>query len=88
MNAALKRIRTSVLEIAYEESGSADGMPVFLMHGWPYDPRCYDAVIAPLAAAGARVIVPYLRGFGPTCFLDPATPRSGQQAALGNDLRN
>jgi len=87
LNAALKRIRTSVLDIAYEESGAADGAPVFLMHGWPYDPRCYDAVIAPLVAVGARVIVPYLRGFGPTRFLDATTPRSGQQAALGNDLR-
>jgi pimeloyl-ACP methyl ester carboxylesterase len=84
---ALKCIQTSVLDIAYEESGVADGTPVFLMHGWPYDPRCYDAVIAPLVAAGARVIVPYLRGFGPTRFLGQSTPRSGQQAALGNDLR-
>jgi len=87
LNAALKRIRTSVLEVAYEECGAAGGAPVFLMHGWPYDPRCYDAVIAPLCDAGVRVIVPYLRGFGPTRFLDGATPRSGQQAALGNDLR-
>jgi pimeloyl-ACP methyl ester carboxylesterase len=87
LNAAHKRIRTSVLEIAYEESGAAKGAPVFLMHGWPYDPRCYDAVIAPLVAGGARVIVPYLRGFGPTRFIDEAAPRSGQQAALGNDLR-
>jgi pimeloyl-ACP methyl ester carboxylesterase len=87
LNAAPKRIRTSVLDVAYEESGAADGAPVFLMHGWPYDPRCYDAVIAPLVAAGARVIVPYLRGFGPTRFLEQTTPRSGQQAALGNDLR-
>jgi pimeloyl-ACP methyl ester carboxylesterase len=84
---ALKRVQTSVLDVAYEESGAADGTPVFLMHGWPYDPRCYDAVIAPLVAAGARVIVPYLRGFGPTRFLGQSTPRSGQQAALGNDLR-
>ncbi len=87
MNAALKRTRTSALDLAYEESGTADGAPVFLMHGWPYDPRCYDAVIAPLVGAGAHVIVPYLRGFGPTRFLNEATPRSGQQAALGNDLR-
>jgi pimeloyl-ACP methyl ester carboxylesterase len=87
LTAALKRIQTSALDIAFEESGAADGAPVFLMHGWPYDPRCYDAVIAPLCAAGARVIVPYLRGFGPTRFLDQTTPRSGQQAALGNDLR-
>ena len=86
MNAAPNRVRTSVLDVAYEESGAADGAPVFLMHGWPYDPRCYDAVLAPLVAAGARVIVPYLRGFGPTRFLDRTTPRSGQQAALGNDL--
>jgi pimeloyl-ACP methyl ester carboxylesterase len=85
--ASIKHIRTSVLDIAYEESGAPDGMPVFLMHGWPYDPRCYDAVIAPLAAAGARVIVPYLRGFGATRFVAQTTPRSGQQAALGNDLR-
>jgi pimeloyl-ACP methyl ester carboxylesterase len=87
LNAALKRVRTSVLDVAYEESGAADGAPVFLMHGWPYDPRSYDAVIAPLCAAGARVIVPYLRGFEPTRFLNATTPRSGQQAALGNDLR-
>jgi len=87
LNAAPKQIRASVLDVAYEESGAADGAPVFLMHGWPYDPRCYDAVIPPLRAAGARVIVPYLRGFGPTRFLDRNTPRSGQQAALGNDLR-
>jgi pimeloyl-ACP methyl ester carboxylesterase len=87
LNAAPKRIRTSVLDVAFEESGAAHGSPVFLMHGWPYDPRCYDAVIAPLVADGARVIVPYLRGFGPTRFLTETTPRSGQQAALGNDLR-
>jgi pimeloyl-ACP methyl ester carboxylesterase len=60
---------------------------VFLLHGWPYDPRCHDEVVPPLAAAGCRVIVPYLRGFGPTRFISDATPRSGQQAALGNDLR-
>jgi len=87
LNATLKHIRTSVLDVAYEESGAADGAPVFLMHGWPYDPRCYDAAIAPLCDAGARVIVPYLRGFGPTRLLSHTTPRSGQQAALGNDLR-
>jgi pimeloyl-ACP methyl ester carboxylesterase len=83
----LKRIRTASLDVAYEESGIADGSPVFLLHGWPYDPRCYDAVLAPLGRAGSRVIVPYLRGFGPTRFLSNETLRSGQQAALGNDLR-
>jgi pimeloyl-ACP methyl ester carboxylesterase len=87
MGAAIKQIRTPVLEIAYEESGVADGAPVFLMHGWPYDPRCYDAVVPLLAASQCRVIVPYLRGFGATRFVSGDTPRSGQQAALGNDLR-
>ncbi len=87
MAADLRHIRTPLLDIAYEESGPADGAPVFLMHGWPYDPRCYDEVVPPLVAAGCRVIVPYLRGFGATRLLSPDTPRSGQQAALGNDLR-
>ena len=86
-SAALKRIRTSTLEIAYEESGPPDGAPVILLHGWPYDPRVYDGMIAKLSAAKCRSIVPYLRGFGPTRFLSAATPRSGQQAALANDLK-
>lgn len=82
----LRTCRTPRLEIAYEESGPAEGPPVVLLHGFPYAPRGYDAVAARLAAAGRRCLVPYLRGFGPTRFLDPATPRSGQQAALGQDL--
>lgn len=82
----LKRARTGTLEIAYEENGPATGVPVLLMHGFPYDPRCYDEVVPPLVAAGYRAIVPYLRGYGATRFLSPATPRSGQQAALGQDL--
>ena len=82
----LKRVRTPTLEIAYEESGSVDGTPVLLMHGFPYDPRAYDAVVPPLVAAGCRAVVPYLRGYGSTRFLSPDTPRSGQQAALGKDL--
>jgi pimeloyl-ACP methyl ester carboxylesterase len=87
MPATIKRIATSVLDVAYEESGTADGVPVFLLHGWPYDPRDYDAVVPLIAAKGCRIIVPYLRGFGPTRFRSADTPRSGQQAALGNDLR-
>jgi pimeloyl-ACP methyl ester carboxylesterase len=87
MAAVLKRIRTGALEIAYEDSGAADGVPVFLMHGFPYDLRTYDAVVSRLTAAGCRTIVPYLRGYGPTRFLSAETPRSGQQAALGNDLK-
>jgi pimeloyl-ACP methyl ester carboxylesterase len=82
----LKRVRTGTLEIAYEDSGPPDGTPVLLMHGFPYDVRAYDDVLPPLAAAGCRVVVPYLRGYGPTRFLSPGTPRSGQQAALGQDL--
>jgi pimeloyl-ACP methyl ester carboxylesterase len=85
--ASIRRVRTSTLEIAYEESGPSDGTPVLLMHGWPYDPRTYDDVVARLVAARCRTLVPYLRGFGPTRFLSPDTPRSGQQAALGHDLK-
>jgi pimeloyl-ACP methyl ester carboxylesterase len=83
----LKRIRTDVLDVAYEEHGPPGGDVVMLMHGWPYDPRAYDEVAPRLAAAGCRAIVPYLRGFGPTRFLSADTPRSGQQAALGHDLK-
>lgn len=82
-----KFARTGTLEIAYEESGPQDGTPVLLMHGWPYDPRTYDTVVPKLTAAKCRTFTPYLRGFGPTRFLSAGTPRSGQQAALGNDLR-
>src|SRR6478609_4972097 len=78
MTSVLNRVRTSVLEIAYEQSGSQDGVPVLLMHGFPYDPRTYDLVVPLLVAAGCRAIVPYLRGYGPTRFLAAETPRSGQ----------
>jgi pimeloyl-ACP methyl ester carboxylesterase len=84
--ALLKRVRTSTLEIAYEDCGPRDGVPVLLLHGFPYDPRAYDAMVPPLIAAGCRTIVPYLRGYGSTQFLAGDTPRSGQQAALGHDL--
>jgi len=82
----LRTCRTARLDIAVEETGPADGPPVILLHGFPYAPRGYDAVVARLAAAGRRCLVPYLRGYGPTRFRDAATPRSGQQAALGQDL--
>jgi pimeloyl-ACP methyl ester carboxylesterase len=81
----LKRVRTRTLEIAYEEGGPETGAAVLLLHGFPYDPRCYDDVVPPLIAAGCRTIVPYLRGYGATRFLSADTPRSGQQAALGSD---
>lgn len=82
----IHRIRTPSLEMAYEEHGPGDGDPVILLHGFPYDPRCYDGMVPLLVAAGRRVIVPYLRGYGPTRFLSSETIRSGQQAALGCDL--
>ncbi|MEJ8848723.1 alpha/beta hydrolase [Variovorax rhizosphaerae] len=82
----LKHIEAGVLRVAYFEAGPADGKPVFLMHGFPYDIHAYVEVAPMLAAAGCRVIVPYLRGYGATRFLHAATPRSGEQAALGADL--
>src|ERR1700744_907385 len=82
----MKTIHTPTLAIAYEEHGPADGAPVILLHGFPYDPRCFDEVAPPLAQDGCRVLMPYLRGYGPTRFLSADTPRSGEQAAFGNDL--
>lgn len=82
----LRRIEAGALEIAYFEAGPVDGPPVFLMHGFPYDIHAYANVVPQLAAAGCRVLVPYLRGYGPTRFLRGGTPRSGEQAALGADL--
>lgn len=82
----LKQIDAGVLSVAYAEYGKPDGTPVVLLHGFPYDIHAYDVAAPLLAARGARVIVPYLRGYGPTRFLDAATPRSGEQAALGSDL--
>lgn len=81
-------LRGKQVEIAYERLGAHGGWPVVLMHGFPYDPRCYDEVVAGLIPAGADVIVPYLRGHGPTRYLSPGTLRSGQQAALAADLRD
>lgn len=82
-----KTIAAGVLNVAYEEHGALAGTSVILLHGFPYDIRAYDQVAPILATAGCRVIVPYLRGYGPTRFRSADTPRSGQQAVLGNDLR-
>jgi pimeloyl-ACP methyl ester carboxylesterase len=79
-------VRTGLLEIAYEEGGPKDGLPVILLHGWPDDISTWDGVVARLGAAGFRTITPYLRGFGPTRFLEEATARSGQLSALGSDV--
>lgn len=79
-------VPTPSLDIAYEAAGPSDGPVVVLLHGFPYDVRCYDDVASILAQEGIRVVAPYLRGFGPTRYRDPAVMRSGQQAALGQDL--
>lgn len=83
-----RTLATPVLDIAYTEEGPSDGPAVVLLHGWPSDVHDWDGVVPALAARGFRVLVPWLRGFGPTRFRDPETPRSGQQAALGADLRD
>lgn len=82
----LKQIEAGALRVAYREQGEPDGWPVLLLHGFPYDVHAYDGVAPLLVAQGARVITPWLRGYGPTRFLSLDTPRSGQQAALGADL--
>ena len=83
---AIKFIKTNTLNIAYEESGAPYGFPVILLHGFPYDPRSWDKVVPVLASKGYRVLVPYLRGYGQTSFLDPQVERTGEQAAIGQDL--
>jgi pimeloyl-ACP methyl ester carboxylesterase len=83
--AALRQVDAGLLSVGYAEAGPAEGPAVILLHGWPYDIHSYAAVTPSLASAGFRVIVPYLRGYGPTRFLSGATPRNGQQSALGAD---
>ena len=82
----LRHLDAGVLKVAYHEAGPADGLVVVLLHGFPYDIHSYVDVAPILAGRGCRVIVPYVRGYGPTCFLEPSTPRSGEQAAVGADL--
>jgi pimeloyl-ACP methyl ester carboxylesterase len=82
----MKSVDAGVLDIAFLESGPANGKPVVLLHGFPYDVHAYDEVAPLLAAQGCRVIVPWLRGYGATRFRSPQTPRSGQQAAIAHDL--
>jgi pimeloyl-ACP methyl ester carboxylesterase len=82
--AVARSVQTPVLEIAYEEAGA--GFPVILLHGFPDDVRAWDEVAPPLVKAGYRVLVPYLRGYGPTRFRDAAAPRMAEQAAIGQDL--
>ena len=82
----LHHVDAGVLNIAYYEAGPSAGPVVVLLHGFPYDIHSYIDVAPMLAQAGCRVVVPYLRGYGPTRFRDSDTPRSGEQAAIGADL--
>jgi len=82
----LSYVNTTRLRVAFYEAGPADGQVVLLLHGWPYDIHSYTVVAPALAKQGYRVIVPYLRGNGPTTFLQRDTFRSGEQAALGYDI--
>jgi pimeloyl-ACP methyl ester carboxylesterase len=84
--AALKQIDAGVLNVGYAEAGPANGPVVILLHGWPYDIYSFVDVAPLLAAAGYRVIVPYVRGYGTTRFLSPDAIRNGQQAAVAVDL--
>jgi len=83
--ASLKQIDAGLLNVGYAEAGPADGEPVLLLHGWPYDIHAFVDVAPLLASAGYRVIVPYLRGYGTTRFLSDATVRNGQPAAIAVD---
>jgi pimeloyl-ACP methyl ester carboxylesterase len=82
----LKQIDAGVLNVGYAEAGPANGPPVILLHGWPYDIYTYVDVAPLLASAGYRVIVPYLRGYGPTRFLSSATMHNGQPSAVAVDI--
>ena len=81
-----KQIDAGVLNVAYTEAGPSDGPAVILLHGWPYDIHSFAEVTPALASAGYRVIVPYLRGYGTTCFLSGDTARNGQQSAIAVDI--
>ena len=81
-----KQIDAGVLNIGYVDLGPANGQPIILLHGWPYDIHSFADVAPLLASSGYRVIVPYLRGYGSTCFLSNETPRNGQQSALALDV--
>jgi pimeloyl-ACP methyl ester carboxylesterase len=82
----LKQIDAGVLNIGYAEAGPADGPPVILLHGWPYDIYSFVDVTPLLASVGYRVIVPYLRGYGTTKFLSSETFRNGQPSAVAVDI--
>src|SRR5690349_10537365 len=83
---SLRQVNAGLLSVAYAEAGPADGPPVVLLHGWPYDIHSFVDVAPLLASAGHRVIVPYLRGYGTTRFLSSETMRNGEPAAVAVDI--
>ena len=85
-NPVVRFIETPVLTIGYEENGDRAGFPIVLLHGFPDDVRAWDEILPSLVKAGYRILVPYLRGYGPTRFRDPAVPRTAEQAAIAQDL--
>lgn len=83
---ALKQVNAGLLNVGYAEAGPSGGYPVILLHGWPYDIHSFVDVAPILAAAGYRVIVPYLRGYGSTTFRSSSTFRNGQQSVVALDI--
>jgi pimeloyl-ACP methyl ester carboxylesterase len=81
-----RMVQTGALDIGYEEHGDPAGTAIILLHGFPYDVRSFDGVVAPLVAAGHRVLAPWLRGYGPTRIRDTSAPRMAEQAALAQDV--
>lgn len=83
---SVKFVETPVLNIGYGDHGPGSGFPIILLHGFPYDVRCWDEVVPSLVEDGYRVLVPYLRGYGPTSFRYPESPRMAEQAAIAQDV--
>ena len=81
----VKQLDAGVLNVGYVDEGPSDGPAVLLLHGWPYDIHAFDEVTPKLVAAGHRVIVPHLRGYGSTRFLHDDAVRNGEPGALGQD---
>jgi len=82
----VQHVDAGALNVGYVDAGPADGPPVILLHGWPYDIHSYADVSAALVDNGFRVIIPHLRGFGSTHFRSADAVRNGQQSALAHDV--
>ncbi|MGE5095642.1 MAG: alpha/beta fold hydrolase [Betaproteobacteria bacterium] len=85
---ALRTVRTPLLDVGYESTGPESAPAVVMLHGYPYDARAFDGVVEAIASKGLRALVPYLRGYGTTRFLSAETMRSGEQAAMGQDVKD